>query len=134
MSSYDPAVWLSYARADLEVAHVTLEASGLYARHVCFWSQQAAEKALKALLLAHGIAIPRTHDLDHLRELVPPGAAIKAEFPQLYSLTVWAVESRYPARLDDDASLDEAHAALDLAGRLVRAVERDMPSGGTGAS
>jgi len=38
---------------------------------VCFHAQQAAEKALKALLLRHGILYPHKHDLADLIALLP---------------------------------------------------------------
>lgn len=85
------------------------------------------------MLVAHGIKVPHTHDLDHLREIIPGGASVKVEFPHLYALSIWAVEARYPGD-PQEVTADEARAALDLAERVLRAVERDLRAGGAEAS
>jgi HEPN domain-containing protein len=58
--------WFELARADLAMADLvvaspdsTPEMFGL----ACFHAQQAAEKALKALVIAEGLPMPRSHDL-----------------------------------------------------------------------
>jgi len=37
---------------------------------LCFNAQQAAEKALKAVCLAQGMDIPKTHSLIHLMDIL----------------------------------------------------------------
>jgi HEPN domain-containing protein len=59
-----------------------------------FHAQQEAEKALKALLISRGVAIPKTHDLEELHRLVGGGFEPAAE--ELAPLTPYAVQSRYP--------------------------------------
>ena len=66
----DPLEWLSRARADLRVAVVTLGVADLPRWAAGFHLQQAAEKALKAVLVAHGRTAPRTHDIGLLADLV----------------------------------------------------------------
>ena len=68
---------------------------------------------------------PHTHDLDRLRESVPPGWRVKAEFPQLYALSIWAVESRYPGDLPEVMESD-AQQALRLAERILQVIEQDF--------
>ena len=68
MSDHDAAVgdalrWLRYSAEDLDVARVLLTSHASASRHVCWLSQQAAEKALKAVLVLEGIEYPFTHDL-----------------------------------------------------------------------
>ncbi len=53
-------LWLAQSLRDLEVAGNSFRAGDWYA--VAFWCHQAAEKALKALLLSKGIAL-RGHNL-----------------------------------------------------------------------
>jgi HEPN domain-containing protein len=88
--------WLRYAREDLSAAESTLNEPDVLPRHVCWLAQQAAEKALKAVLIYLQIEYPRSHDLDMLRNLVPDGWQLKVEHPDLAGLTEWAVEARYP--------------------------------------
>ncbi len=63
----------------------------------CFHCQQSAEKYLKAVLKELGQSIPRTHDLNHLLNLLGPC------YPNLRSLrrglvflAEFAVDTRYP--------------------------------------
>ena len=72
MSDLDAAVgdalrWLQYSAEDLDVARVLLRSHAAASRHVCWLSQQAAEKDLKAALVLEGTEFPFTHDLDALR-------------------------------------------------------------------
>ncbi|GAB4581455.1 MAG: hypothetical protein Fur0022_42020 [Anaerolineales bacterium] len=74
--------------------------------HVCYLAQQAAEKALKAILVLLDMKHPYTHDLDRLREMIPAGWRVKTAYPKLYALTIWAVETRYPADMPDIVESD----------------------------
>jgi HEPN domain-containing protein len=125
MNTPESGRWLAYARSDLDAAHALLRDPEHYPRQVCFLAQQSAEKALKALLVSLDIEFPRTHDLDRLRESVPPGWRVKAEFPQLYALSIWAVESRYPGDLPEVVESD-AQQALRLAERILQVIEQDF--------
>ena len=88
--------WLVYAREDLQTAKLILDHQTIAYRHICGLSQQAAENALKAILIFLQIEFPRTHDLDVLRNLIPSDWSVKQSHPDLAVLTEWAVESRYP--------------------------------------
>jgi len=59
--------WLQKARRDIRVAELAL-GEDLY-DEVAFHAQQAAEKALKAVLVALGARPPRTHSLERLLAL-----------------------------------------------------------------
>ena len=52
----DPREWLNRACSDLLLARAKGE--GIYFEDLCFHAQQAAEKAIKALLIRHGPAGP----------------------------------------------------------------------------
>jgi len=60
-------LWLRQAEADLRVAIHSLEFKDWFAS--AFWSHQAAEKALKSLLLSRGRSV-RGHNLLYLAEVV----------------------------------------------------------------
>ena len=63
--------WLRYAQDDLDGAeYVTANIPSLAPRHACFFAQQAAEKALKAVLIYLHIDYPRHHNLDELRDII----------------------------------------------------------------
>ena len=88
---------------------------------VCFHSQQSAEKLLKARLQEADIAFRKTHDLTVLLDLAlsvePTWETLRSE---LESLTVYAVEYRYPGPFADES---EAQTALETC-RKVRSVVR----------
>ena len=60
----DPREWLNRAKGNLAKAKVPVP--GGYFEDLCFDAQQASEKAIKALLIAHRIDFPYTHDLSNL--------------------------------------------------------------------
>ncbi|MBD3175811.1 MAG: HEPN domain-containing protein [Armatimonadia bacterium] len=116
MSETDEArVWLAYAQEDLDAAGHLIEASAA-PRIACFLCQQAAEKSIKALLMASGIGFPRTHDLLALALLAPGPAGLARHRDALALLTQWAVLARYPTGEPDASPLNaaEAHHAAAL--------------------
>jgi hypothetical protein len=68
-------------------------------------------------------------DLDALRNLLPQGWQVKVEYPDLASLSVWAVEARYPGDLPDVVEAD-AQAAFQLARGVWEAVCADLKGRG----
>lgn len=106
--------WLRYAEEDLTTAKTLLRQPHVVPRHACWFAQQAAEKALKAVLVFLQIDFPRTHDLDVLHNLVPDGWQFKEVCPDLASLTQWTVEARYPGNWTE-ATGAEANTAVEQA-------------------
>ncbi len=88
--------WLRFTREDLQESERLLGLPDAAPGHICWFSQQATEKALKAALVLEGIDLPFRHDLDALRNLLPPGWSVKQTHPDLAELTTWAVEARHP--------------------------------------
>ena len=102
--------WLRFSAEDLDVARRLLNGCPSVPRHVCWLSQQSAEKALKAALVLEGIDFPYSHDLDALRNLLPDGWAVRTEYPDLAELTEWAVEARYPGEWPEATKEEETRA------------------------
>ena len=65
-----PADWLRHAAGDLELSKVD-RAPAILLESLCFHAQQAAEKALKAVLIAHDIRYPKTHNISTLLDFLP---------------------------------------------------------------
>jgi len=82
-----PEDWLRHARSDLSLAGMRKTKALLYA-HLCFHAQQAAEKALKAVLVHHGITAPRSHDMAYLMEMLPDKVRVPPALVELPVLTV----------------------------------------------
>lgn len=113
--------WIDDAESDLLAARRLLDPA--CTRHACFLAQQAAEKALKALLLKTQGAVPRTHDLkalaDRVRVLDP---TLPDRTLEVASLNPHYTIARYPdARAPNTAAptVDEATAAVRFAELLV---------------
>ena len=70
MNPDDPSSWIVKGNRDLELARAMLPNWAKFPDLLCYHCQQAAEKHLKALLLHHGQAVKRTHDLEELLDLL----------------------------------------------------------------
>ena len=119
--------WLRFAEEDLQAAQAMLAGETAAPRHACWLAQQAAEKALKAVLISHGIDFPWRHDLDALRNLLPEGLKMRDEHPDLAALTEWAVEARYPGEWPEATEAD-ACAAVEQAAAVVESAQGDVPN------
>lgn len=113
--------WLMTAEGDLLGATAMLERDDVAPRLACFLAQQAAEKALKARLIARGIAFPRIHDLLALRALLRSDTPAGLDDGHLAELSAWAVEARYPGDLPDATAVDARTAVAGARAILVAA-------------
>lgn len=78
---------------------------------VGFHAQQAAEKAMKAVLAARGDEFPWTHDLSYLIERLDAiGMRLPGELREVRRLAPWAVEFRYGETIDDLLDRPQARA------------------------
>lgn len=89
--------WLIKAKNDLKVAEneIKLSAEEMVTDAICFHSQQAVEKYLKAYLIFEEIDFDRSHKLEYLLELC---IERNNDFSQINvgNLSFYAVEVRYP--------------------------------------
>jgi HEPN domain-containing protein len=89
--------WLAKAENDLLNADNNLKSEIVPYDTVCFHCQQAAEKLLKAYLVARGVRPPFTHDLLLLlEEVLPHRADAEMLRDDLALLMPYAVGVRYP--------------------------------------
>lgn len=117
--------WLVFAHEDFRMAELALQEEIF--NQACFHSQQAAEKALKGLIMLQGGAPPRTHRLIDLLSLVM--SASLAEFStDIQLLDRFYIPTRYPDALpgslpDSMPIRDDAEEAMATARRVLEAVE-----------
>lgn len=91
---------LRLARRDQTAFVALLNAPGVDLAVACFHAQQAAEKALKAVMSVFNLEYRRTHDLEELAaKLTQAGFTPSVSEADLSRLTPYAVEFRY----DDEA-------------------------------
>jgi HEPN domain-containing protein len=74
----DPVEWLNRARSNLIRAKADIRVPHVYLEDLCFDAQQAAEKAIKAVLMKRGVRFPFIHDLGDLLDLVSEGRGIRS--------------------------------------------------------
>ena len=112
-----PVEWLNRARSNLIRARV--RTAGVYLEDLCFDAQQAAEKAVKAVLLAEKVDFPYVHDLGVLVKLVEAtGARVPRRVRESAKLTRYALGLHYPGAYEP-VSLGDYATALSLAEAVV---------------
>jgi HEPN domain-containing protein len=112
--------WFRLAEQDLEAAQVLLADGSAAMRIVAFLSQQTAEKALKAELIAVGVHPPHVHGLRQLHDALAENALdLALQIEDLDLLDPWVIDGRYAADLPD-VSTTEASDLLRAAERVLR--------------
>ena len=113
--------WLEFAKTDLGVSRLLLEV--YYPQPleiICYHCQQAAEKAIKSVVLYHGApgGLPKKHNLSFLLEQIKNLEEIPEEYYDYAdALTPYGITVRYP----DELSIQLQHAmkAIDYAEKFV---------------
>lgn len=128
-SASDPSEWLRRARSNLARARADRRLPEAIYEDLCFDAQQAAEKAIKAVLVNRRVPFPKTHAIAELLTLLLQAAVhVPDGVRQAAILTGYAVEARYPGISEEVTEADYA-AALELAERVVRWAESEIAAG-----
>ncbi len=127
----EPSAWVEKAEHDLTaVRTLAAAATDVPWDVVVFHCQQAAEKYLKALLVAHDHDVPRIHDLERLLQLCsafrPSLASLAGDCRRLTQL---GFVSRYPDTPGEPSETD-AREAMQLANRICEAIRPAMRQAG----
>ncbi len=115
--------WRAKAQSDWTTVEILLASEQCPADAVCFHCQQTVEKLLKALLTAHAVEAPRTHDVRRLIQLAVPFAPDLSGFLDASDvLTVHGVETRYPGdwREIEAKEMDEVVELAKHVGAILR--------------
>lgn len=124
----DPREWLNRARSNLGRAKADIRITGIYLEDLCFDAQQAAEKAIKGVLLQLGVRFPYTHDLANLVDLIEErGKSIPKLVRDAGRLTRYAVVTRYPG-LAEPVTREDYKKAVKIAEETVRWAEEKLKS------
>ncbi|MFB0515059.1 MAG: HEPN domain-containing protein [Candidatus Neomarinimicrobiota bacterium] len=119
----DPREWLNRARSNLARAKAGAVVPEVYLEDPCFDAQQAAEKAVKAVLIHRDIPFPYIHDLAELLRLVESGGeSVSDRVKQAGRLTRFAFATRYPGPVAP-VSLEEYERAVAIAETVLRWAE-----------
>ena len=118
----DAKEWLSFAEADLGVAeHLNKTYHPKPLEIICFHCQQAAEKAVKSIIVLNGSqgGIPKKHDLFLLLNQIKNMVNIEENYYDYADiLAPYSVAMRYPNEL----FLEDRHAekAIQMANEFVK--------------
>ena len=117
----DPREWMNRARSSLAIAKNRVPQA--YLEDLCFYAQQAAEKSIKAVMIARNIEFPYVHDLDRLLSLLEDeGEVIPASIRQASKLTKYSTVTRYPGDMGPVTAQEYAEA-IAIAEAVVRWAE-----------
>ncbi len=107
------------SRAQSNLLHAKARTPGVYLEDLCFDAQQAAEKALKAVLVKREVRFPYVHDLATLITLVQQtGEEVPPAVREAGRLTRFAVIARYPA-VAEPVTDEDYQRALSIAEAVV---------------
>ena len=122
-----PEEWLRRAKSNLALAKQP-KSEDIYWEDLCFEAQQAAEKALKAVLLSKGIQFRFVHDIAEFLTLLEQNEiTLSEEIRAAATLTNYSVEARYPGPFEP-VTEDEFKEALRLAEAVVTWAESQILS------
>ena len=122
--SDDPREWLNRARSNL--ARARDRAAEVYLEDLCFDAQQAAEKAIKAVMIKRGIDFPYIHDIGRLlRLLEADGQTIPERVERAAGLTPYATVLRDPG-IEQPVSTGAHAEAVETAESVVRWAEEQV--------
>lgn len=106
---------LRKAAGDLAAVHALVDNDSISDDVIGFHAQQAVEKAMKSVLVLHGVAFRRAHDLSYLLQVAEDGeVGVPDDVVAARWLTPWAAEFRY----------DEHEIAGFSRGESLRSAER----------
>ncbi len=118
----DPREWLNRARSNLIQARS--RTAGVYLEDLCFNAQQAAEKAVKAILIYRKVRFPYVHDLAELLTLAEQaGQTVPESVKQAAKLTRYAVVIQYPG-FAEPVGHEEYEETIAIAETVIRWAER----------
>lgn len=117
--------WHRFAREGLREAERQIQNPRTVPRYPAWLAQQAAEKALKTVLIVEQIEFPFTHNLDVLHRLIPDDWSVHTVEADPDRLSEYAIDARYPGNWPDLTRDDVRHAVRD-ARHLVDAVAADL--------
>lgn len=126
--SADVDVWLEFADYDFKTAKWDLK--GEIFTSACYASQQAAEKALKALIFTKGKTAPKVHSLDRL---ISELKRLKTETGEIEEdaqlLDKYYISTRYPGQYGGPEGLyneKDAIAAISSAENILEFVHKQI--------
>lgn len=115
--------------AKTEIEYIVWDIKGEKWNPACFWSQQAAEKALKALWAYHGRKPIKIHRLETLiKGVADKSPMIKKYLKTAMFLDQFYLETRYPDFIDEGIKTSKrlGERSLRSAEKIIAAVKKEL--------
>jgi HEPN domain-containing protein len=117
---------LRKAREDFAAVQALLDNKSISDDVIGFHAQQAIEKAMKSVLVVHGVAFRRAHDLNYLLQVAEDGdVSVPEHVAATRWLSPWAAEFRYDEHeivgFSRSESLQGAERAIEWAQAVFKA-------------
>jgi HEPN domain-containing protein len=112
--------WLGFALGDLATARSNPADAAVPNRNAAYMAQQAAEKALKAVILLENKPFDMIHDIDVLAGQVPSDFVVPVPTADCSWLADVESSARYPDEGEIVTSVD-AETAIEIAEKIVSA-------------
>jgi HEPN domain-containing protein len=127
----DPKVvseWLDKAKEDLSFANSLIDESPFFAQ-ICFHYHQAAEKFLKAFIVAMNLEFKKIHDLIVLLQLcIEEESSLEALMEDCRFLNAFYIETRYPVHWPTRHNREEAEKARTSAEHICEILQAALES------
>jgi HEPN domain-containing protein len=118
---------LEKADEDFRFAEANLIEGSTFYPQICFHFHQAAEKYLKAFIVAKGLAFSKVHDLLYLLRICAAQAPAFREIDEdCILLNTAYIETRYPVHWPTNYNRGTAEQACLAAGRIGRMVRGQL--------
>ena len=119
--------WLAKANEDFEFARYNLEEGRPFYSQICFHFQQAAEKYLKAYIIARELDFRKIHELPLLLKIcLSDDPSLEDLKEDCEYLSPFYIESRYPVHWPTNLSHEETEKALQAASRIRRRIKEKL--------
>ena len=128
MSGPRARLWLAQVARDRNAARNCARGEVPEVGHAAFCVQQAAEKLVKAVLIALDLPAPRSHDVDALARRLPPDFPNRDRYIALGRFTPYATTFRYPEDDEErcEPSPEDIEAWIDEISGLRAALEMQL--------
>ena len=116
--------WLTKADEDLDFAKINLEEDNKFYSHICFHFQQAAEKYLKAFIVAYDLEFEKMHNLIQLLKICSrKNPSLSSLTEQCELLNTAYIETRYPVHWPTDYSKEKTLKMQEAAEKIAHAIK-----------
>ena len=111
--------WVSKAEEDFGFARVNLEEKKPFFAQICFHFHQAAEKYLKAYIVAHELEFRKIHELPLLLKICSEkDPSFEQVRDECEFLNAHYIDTRYPVHWPTNFSADETQKAFEASSRI----------------